>query len=180
MEGQREGRPEGEAPPTGTGARLSIPNLSPELVALAQGGSGVAIAAGDPDGLPIVGLGVGCRVGPGDVFRILLGQRANLALLSAIEAGRPVAVTFTATRDHTSFQIKASRARLCAACSDDLPEMDRQNALFQDGLVEIGYSRTQAAGYTVFDPVDLVALELAPEHVFTQTPGPGAGAEMVR
>lgn len=180
MEGQRDGRPDGAEDPAGGAPPTAHPDLSPQLVALAQGGSGVAIASSGADGAPIVGLGVGCRLGPDGHFRVLLGRRGNASLLSAIEQGRPVAVTFTATRDHTSFQVKASRARLSESCSDDLPEMGRQNALFQDGLVEIGYSRTQAAGYCAYDPADLVAMEVAPERVFTQTPGPGAGTELVR
>ncbi|SNT27138.1 hypothetical protein [Tropicimonas sediminicola] len=159
---------------------ISHAQLPGDLVALAQGGCGVSIASGDDNGAPVVGLGVGCRIMPGSVVRVLLGQAANAAVLLAVELQRPVAVTFTATRDHSSFQVKASHARICPACSDDLPEMDRQSVLFQDGLVEIGYSRVQAAGYCAYDPADLVALELTPERVFTQTPGPGAGAELPR
>ncbi|RYH06153.1 hypothetical protein [Tropicimonas sp. IMCC6043] len=154
--------------------------MSPDLIALAQGGSGVAVASSDNRGAPILGLAVGCRVKPDGSLRVLLGRRPNEALIAALERDRAVAVTVTATRDHTSFQVKASRARLCAACSDDLPEMDRQISLFRDGLVEIGYSPRQAAGYSVYDPDDLVAVELVPERVFTQTPGPGAGTELPR
>ena len=128
----------------------------------------------------ILGLGVGCRISAAGVFRILLGETANPALLSALADGRPVAVTFTATRNHDSFQVKAARAELRPASPDDLPEMDRQNALFRDGLVEIGYSPVQAAGYCVWQSDDLVAIELVPERVFTQSPGPGAGTEIAR
>ncbi|MCV2866639.1 hypothetical protein [Defluviimonas sp. WL0075] len=156
----------------------AIAGLPRELIALAQGGSGVAIAACGNDGRPVLGLGVGCRVIGEHRFRVILGRRANEVLLSALKDGNMVAVTFTATRDHTSFQVKSSVASLRDCCSDDFPEVDRQNALFQDGLVEIGYSRRQAAGYSSYDHDDLVALEFVPEQVFTQTPGPGAGAEI--
>ncbi|WP_353471436.1 hypothetical protein PVT71_08915 [Salipiger sp. H15] len=152
--------------------------LPPALRALAQGGCGVSVASCGPGGLPLLGLGVGCRIGAEGRVRVLLPQGPNHALLEALAGGAPVAVTFTATRDHSSFQIKARGVRLSPACSDDLPEMDRQNALFEDGLVEIGYSRRQAAGYCAHQKADLVALELSPERVFTQTPGPGAGTEL--
>ncbi|MFD0982701.1 hypothetical protein [Tropicimonas aquimaris] len=161
-------------------ASMTPLQLPAELVALAQGGCGVTVASSDDVGAPVVGFGVGIRIMPEGVVRVLLGQAANLAVLRSVQLRRAVAVTFTATRDHTSFQVKASHARICPACSDDIPEMDRQNALFQDGLVEIGYARVQAAGYCAYDPADLVALELTPERVFTQTPGPGAGAELPR
>ncbi|MCA0939607.1 hypothetical protein LCM08_00310 [Salipiger pacificus] len=152
--------------------------LPPDLRALAQSGCGVAVASCGPGGTPLLGLGAGCRIGVGGRVRVLLPRAPNLALLTALEGGAAVAVTFTATRDHCSFQIKARRARLCPACSDDLPEIDRQMALFQDGLVEIGYSRLQATGYCAHQRADLMALELIPERVFTQTPGPGAGTEL--
>lgn len=167
-----------EGGPAGAGPSPSAPTLPAELRVLAQGGCGVAVASCGAGGAPVLGLGVGCRLGRDGIVRILLPRKPNAALLDALDRGAPVAVTFTATRDHSSFQIKAATARLCPACSDDLPEMDRQTALFQDGLVEIGYSRVQAEGYSAHDPEDLVALELRPERVFTQTPGPGAGTEL--
>lgn len=152
--------------------------LPPDLRALAQSGCGVAVASCGAGGTPLIGLGAGCRIGAEGRVRLLMPRGPNRALLAALEAGAPVAVTFTATRDHSSFQIKARAARLCPACSDDLPEMDRQMVLFQDGLVEIGYSRLQATGYCTHQKDDLVAIELSPERVFTQTPGPGAGTEL--
>ncbi len=154
--------------------------MTPDLIALAQGGSGVALASCDDRGNPILGFGVGCRVRPDGTLRVLLGKTPNEAILVALERERGLAVTVTATRDHTSFQVKASRARIGPACSDDLPELDRQISLFRDGLVEIGYTPRQAAGYLAYDPEDLVAVELLPERVFTQTPGPGAGTELTR
>ncbi|WP_194138017.1 hypothetical protein [Salipiger mangrovisoli] len=153
-------------------------NLPPDLRALARSGCGVAVGSCGPDGTPLLGLGGGCRIDAAGRVRVLLPRGPNLALLAALEGGAPIAVTFTATRDHSSFQTKAQVAQICRVCSDDLPEMDRQMALFQDGLVEIGYSRLQASGYCAHQRTDLVALEFFPEHVFIQTPGPGAGTEL--
>lgn len=89
-----------------------------------------------------------------------------------------MAVTLTATRDHTSFQVKGSAARLGPMGNDDLPEIDRQQALFRDGLSELGYSAAQGAGYSVYETSNLISIEFAPEQVFRQTPGPGAGQEI--
>ncbi len=47
--------------------------------------------------------------------------------------------------------------------------------------MEIGFSPDlAAAGFASYDRDRLIALELAPRRVFTQTPGPGAGAELLR
>jgi len=157
-----------------------VPALAPAIVALAQSGCGIALASCGPDGAPVLGLGVACRVRPGGVFRILVDQCCNADVIAALAAGRPLAVTLTATRDHTSFQVKAPEARIGTMCSDDLPEIDRQQGLFKDGLVELGYSEAQGAGYSVYETANLVSVEFVPQHVFIQTPGPGAGQEITR
>ncbi|MBF9034777.1 hypothetical protein HKCCE2091_11050 [Rhodobacterales bacterium HKCCE2091] len=149
-------------------------------MAFVQSGCGVGLASAATDGTAVVGVGLGCRVRPGGVFRILVVRAPNSAFLDAVRRGAPVAVTFTATRNHESYQVKADRAELCDAASDDQPEIDRQQLLFRDGMVEIGYSPAQAEGYAPCDPNDLVAVEFVPARVFTQTPGPGAGAEVTR
>lgn len=154
--------------------------LTPDLVALAQSGVSVTLASRDADGHPIVGMGVGCRVRPDGTLRILLGRAPNAGLLASLAAGGPIAATFTGAPDHRAFQVKARAAAIVAALSDDRPEIDRQCAVLADGLVEIGFSRELANGYVAHDPDDIVAIEFQPERVFTQTPGPGAGAELTR
>lgn len=155
-------------------------SLAPELAALAQGGCGIAVAGVGPGSAPIVGLGLSCAIRGDGTIRIVMGAGANRALVAAMDQGSPVAVTFTATRDHSSFQVKARQARVVSSCSDDIPMTDRQNALFRDGLVELGFTPEQAAGYAAFDATDLIALELLPDRIFSQTPGPGAGREVGR
>ncbi len=154
--------------------------LTPDLVALAQSGVSVTLATCEAAGCPIVGLGVGCRIGPDGILRIFLCRAANATLLAAVAAGGPIAVTFTGAPDHRAFQVKAVSATVTEALSGDLPEIERQCAVLADGLVEIGFSRELAKGYVAHDPDDIVALELRPQKVFTQTPGPGAGAELTR
>ncbi|MBD3765661.1 MAG: hypothetical protein IE927_13300 [Rhodobacterales bacterium] len=129
--------------------------LTPDLVALAQSGVGITLAGRLADGRPVAGLGLGCRVLPCGTLRVPASGPAIAALVATRAAVRP-------------------------ALSDDLPEVDRQCAVLADGLVEIGFSRDLARGYVAHDPASLIALEFRPERVFTQTPGPGAGAELTR
>lgn len=154
--------------------------LTPDLVALAQNGATVLVAA-QGDGRPLVGFGVACRALPDGRLRMILNRSANARLLVALEAGSRVAATFTGSgQHHRAFQVKADRAAIGPARSDDLPEVERQVVLFCDGLIEIGFTRELAAGWLSLDRDDLVAVEVLPERVFTQTPGPGAGAELTR
>ncbi|MCX7888291.1 MAG: hypothetical protein N2422_01005 [Rhodobacteraceae bacterium] len=154
--------------------------LTPDLVAFAQRGVSVIMAAPGANGRPAPGIAVGCRIAQDGSMRILLGRAGNVALLEAVGAGAGLAVTFTAAPDHRSFQVKTSHAEIRPATSDDLPEMDRQTACFMDDLLELGFPPELARGYVAFDPADLIAIEFLPDRVFTQTPGPGAGAELKR
>jgi hypothetical protein len=154
--------------------------LTPDYLAFVQRGVSVTLATSGLNGRPAVGMGVGCRVRPDGRLRVLLSQTANVALLDALSAGRALAVTFTGAPDHRAFQVKALSAKVQPACSDDLPEMDRQCALFCDELIELGFPPDLARGFVAFDPGQLVAIEFIPDRIFTQTPGPGAGAELTR
>ena len=161
--------------------RITSPDiLTPDLAALAQSGVSVTLGARRMDGRPIWGTGVGCRILADGTVRIGLDRAANAALLQAMAASSALAATFTGAPDHRAFQIKARRVAIRDACSSDLPEFDRQCALLRDGLIEIGFAPDLAASFARFDPDSLAAVELRPERVFTQTPGPGAGAELDR
>ena len=111
-------------------------------------------------------MGIGCRVRPDGTLRIVLSPNANAELLDAVAEGRAVAVTFSAAPDHRAFQVKASQAKVCVIHDDDRPEMDRQCALFRDGLVAIGFPFELAAGIVGYDTDNLAAIELKPERVF--------------
>lgn len=154
--------------------------LTPDLVALAQSGVAIGVACRMADGRPIVGTGIGCRIDPDGTMRILLGRTANAGLVAALAQGSGIAATFTGAPDHRAFQVKAGQVELREALPEDLAEVDRQCAVLADGLVEIGFSRELASGYVAHDPDDLTVLAFRPERIFTQTPGPGAGAELRR
>lgn len=112
--------------------------------------------------------------------RVLMSQSANASLIEAVMNGSAVAATFSRPRDHRSIQLKASGASIRSMASDDLCEANRQTALLADDLVELGCRRIQAEAHAFCGTTDLVSLEFRPERLFTQTPGPGAGAELPR
>lgn len=154
--------------------------LPPHLVAFLQVGVSVTLGAQSADGRPIIGIGVACRVRSQELLDVLVSREANRPLLEAVAAGSALAATFSRARDHRSIQIKTSFASIHDIESGDPSEAARQSALLADDLMELGYSRLQAEAHAFCDAADLVALEFRPERVFTQTPGPGAGAEVRR
>jgi hypothetical protein len=154
--------------------------LPAHLVAFLQGGVAATLGARSPSGRPVLGGGVACRVEAMTEVRVLLSRGANAAFIAAVERGSAVAATFSRARDHRSIQLKAMHARIREAAPDDFIEAERQCALLADELVELGYTRLQADTYAHCGTSGLVSLEFRPERVFTQTPGPGAGAELPR
>ncbi|NKX44638.1 hypothetical protein [Roseicyclus persicicus] len=151
-----------------------------DLVAFVQGGVAPILGVRTPDGRPLVGSAVACRVREMRVLRVFVERRRHEALLGAVAAGSAIAATFSRARDHRSIQVKAPAAQLGDPSPDDLPEIARQCGLLLDELLELGYTRPQAIAYTAFDPDGLAVVEFIPERAFTQTPGPGAGAELRR
>ena len=152
--------------------------LTADLVALVQSGVTVSMGSQDARGWPLVGSGVGCRVLGGNRLRVLCKRSANQSLLNAVAAQAPLAVTFTAARDHRACQVKSRQIQILPSISDDIPEMDRQNGILHSELVALGIPPNVVRDFVAFDPADLVALEFFAEHLYSQTPGPGAGAEL--
>ncbi|AZQ68366.1 hypothetical protein EF888_15265 [Silicimonas algicola] len=154
--------------------------LPAHLVAFLQCGVSITLGARGRNGRPVVGAGVACRVSGMANVRVFLSRRTDAAVIDAVEAGSPIAATFSRARDHRSIQLKATRAVIRPTEPDDASEAARQCALLADDLVELGYARGQADVYAFLGAEDLVSLEFRPERIFTQTPGPGAGAELPR
>jgi hypothetical protein len=92
--------------------------------------------------------------------------------------GSALAVTFSRARDHRSIQLKSPGAFIRALQPGDLCEAARQCAILADEVTELGYTPDMARCFVAHDPHDLASVEMRPDRVFTQTPGPGAGAEM--
>ncbi|MGP1356796.1 hypothetical protein [Roseicyclus sp.] len=154
--------------------------LPAHIVAFLQCGVGITLGARRADGRPIIGGGVACRVRDRRTVRVLVSRATNAGFIAAVAGGSAVAATFSRARDHRSIQLKAARAAIGEIASDDTSEAARQSALLADDLVELGYARRQAEAYAYCGATDLVSLEFVPDRVFTQTPGPGAGAELPR
>jgi hypothetical protein len=49
----------------------------------------------------------------------------------------------------------------------------------RDELIGCAFDPLLSAAYVAYEPGEVVALELKPDRIFIQTPGPGAGSELV-
>jgi hypothetical protein len=152
--------------------------LTEELAEFCQSGVSVVIATSTADGMPIAGRAKACRITPDGRMRIYLPESLNTPLLAAFGRGAPIAVTFSAPRNHRSIQVKAANARPVALAEGDLEEVARQVQLFEDDLVFVNYAPRFSAHYTHYRPEEIVAIEFSPKDAFVQTPGPGAGEHL--
>jgi hypothetical protein len=152
--------------------------LTEELAEFCESGVSVVIAAATADGLPIAGRAKACRIMPSGTMRIFLPAPANTLLLAAIGQGSPVAVTFSAPRNHRSIQVKSRAVRRVELEEGDLDRVERQVRIFDDELVFVHYTPRFSAAYTAYRPEEIVAIELSPADAFVQTPGPGAGEQL--
>lgn len=149
-----------------------------ELAAFMQSGISVTLAVVTADLRPIAGFALACRVDEAGTVRVLLRKPANSALINVVAQGGPIAVTVSRPQDHRSIQIKAPAARIAAVRPDDLPEIARQTTGMRDQLIRCDYNPVLSAAYVAYEPGEVVALELKPDRIFVQTPGPGAGSEL--
>jgi hypothetical protein len=153
--------------------------LTQDFADFCQSGVSVVIAARAPDGKPIAGIAKACRITRDGRMRVFLAEPPNAALLSALEQRSPVAVTLSMPRDHRSIQIKALCAWRVDLEDNDLGEVARQVQAFAGELVFVNYTPRFAAAYTGYRPEEIVAIEFSPTAAFVQTPGPGAGEQLV-
>lgn len=154
--------------------------ISAELAAFMQSGISVTLAVVTADLQPIAGFALACRIDETGTVRVLLRKPANGALINVVSQGGPIAMTVSRPQDHRSIQIKAPTARIAAVRPDDLPEIARQTAGMRDQLIGGAFDPLLAAAYVSYEPSEVVALELKPDRIFVQTPGPGAGSELAR
>jgi hypothetical protein len=151
--------------------------LSKEIEAFCGSGVSVVLGGRGANGRAVVGRGFGARV-DGDKVRVTLERRANTLLLAALAAGSAIAVTLTLPSTHRSIQLKGAAARVDRATPEDLAATAANRAGFRAELAGFGYDQAFASTYTTYEAGDLVVAIFAPISVFTQTPGPDAGAEI--
>jgi hypothetical protein len=103
---------------------------------------------------------------------VFVPERAASRILSNLEDNGRIAIAASRPTDHRSCQLKGTfiEARPCLPAERD--EVARQADGFLCELETIGIPRTLTAAWTIWP---CVAVRLRVEHVYEQTPGPGAG-----
>jgi hypothetical protein len=161
-----------------TGPTLANGVLTTELAEFCVSGLSIVLASRARATQPVVGRGLACRIDAQGRVRIVLREQPNAAFLQCIQAGAPVAATFTLPSTHRSIQLKALRAEHVPLAPADGPAAMQQTRAFAEELVFSGYPEPFAAAYVRFEPHELCAFEFLPVGAYVQTPGPSAGSAL--
>jgi predicted pyridoxine 5'-phosphate oxidase superfamily flavin-nucleotide-binding protein len=140
--------------------------------------SGVAILVGTRDArlFPECTRGIGARVeAGGEELTIFLPDAIAARTLANLEENGRVAVGFSRSQDHRSFQVKGHVVALAPARDSDRADVERYRCAWAAELAAVGLPPRITLRMAHW-PAHAVRLRI--ESVFVQTPGPGAGAPL--
>jgi hypothetical protein len=145
-----------------------------ERATFLESGCALIVGSASPDGEPNVGRAWGITIlpEPGQV-RVLLDVEDDATVRNAT-AGGGVAVTGASIMTLRSVQLKGRALGVEDATAADVGRAERYCEAFYGDLYET--DRVERSLFDRLVPSGYVACTLAVEHVFDQTPGPGAGA----
>jgi pyridoxamine 5'-phosphate oxidase-like protein len=115
------------------------------------------------------------------------GQRVSLCVplatsrktLDNLEANGQIAVTFSLPTNYQTVQLKGRHATAAEPDRADLAAVERHREAFAAVNESLGQSRVEAFWLAEIETsAALVKIVFAPEQVFDQTPGPGAGRSL--
>lgn len=137
--------------------------------------SGVSILVGTRDAAlcPASVRGVGARVLPNqNAVTVYLPEATSRKAVANLRQNGEIAVAFSRPIDNLAIQLKGSCSRVCVAGEDERAFPERYAVAFAEMTCAVGMPRGLMKRMTVW-PAWAATFEV--RHVFSQTPGPGAG-----
>lgn len=101
--------------------------------------------------------------------------------LDNLEANGEIAVTFSLPTNYRTFQLKGRHASASEPDDTDLAVVERHRNAFAEANEPLGQPRQRIEafwGCEIETSAVLVKILFAPEQIFDQTPGPGAGRSL--
>lgn len=149
------------------------PPLSEELAELIASGVDVYVATRDAEYTPESMLAMGVKIhGDGCAITVYLPEATSAPTLANLKSNGQIAICLTRPRDHRSVQLKGSVKHVRASEAADRELQSVFRAALVEQFAGVGIPRS-ASRRLVWWPS--VAVEVAVNAVFQQTPGPRAG-----
>jgi hypothetical protein len=147
------------------------------IESLCDVGVAIIVATTDEAGVPAITRGWGPRLDPTS-GRLVLGVTAATGSRTAnrLGVGRPISVTLSEMPTYATVQIKGEVEVVRPQTADELELAELHVGRFVEAAVRLGI----AAGAERLFLGDLVTVEVAPQHVYEQTPGATAGDLLTR
>ncbi len=148
--------------------------IAPDLAAFLEGGVAIHIATRndklEPSGARVAAVTVDAD---GTHVTAYLPKIAAGPIVADLESSRQAALVFARPSDDRACQIKGIFVEARAASARERKLVDRQWDAFLTELAQIGIPRQVAEGWKTWPSM---AIRVRVTALFSQTPGPGAGA----
>ncbi|MFZ3082481.1 hypothetical protein [Rhodoferax ferrireducens] len=153
--------------------------LSPDLIAMVDGGVSAIVSSCDAALRPSIMRAVGSAITPdGQSISVYLSRRQSRQLLQDVAANGHIAVVFSQPNSHRTLQVKAISARTRSALPADQPVLQRYLLAMQEEVSRVGFDPAFTQAMLAYQLDDLVVISFEPTQAFDQTPGPKAGAAL--
>ncbi len=157
-------------------------SIGDELKTFLEGPVSVLVGTRDSRLIPEITRAWGPRVSE-DRRRISLcvPVATSCKTLDNLEANGEIAVTFSLPTNYRTFQLKGRHVAAAEPDSTDLAAVERHRDAFAVANERLGQPRRQVEAFwrgEIETSAALVKILFAPEQVFDQSPGPGAGKKL--
>lgn len=148
--------------------------------AFMQSGLSLVVASRNAQNRPSSALVLACRVrDKGKLINIIVRPSQCPDLLRDVREYGVIAFGCSQIDTHRSLQIKSRQARVGIVDADDIGAIVAQTSAFIENVVSFDHiPEAVMRSYTHFELHDLAVISFVPEEIFTQTPGPNAGARL--
>jgi hypothetical protein len=133
----------------------------------------IVVATRDDDLRPLLGRGWGASLSGTSLLRLCVDAPEGSPFRAALAERREIAVTFARPSTYRSLQVKGSVSAVGEPTAGQLTLVDRHAAAFSADAEHIGVAPRMIV--RMLDRPSLVAVTLAIEEVYDQTPGAAAG-----
>jgi hypothetical protein len=154
-------------------------HLSAAQIAFIESGVVIVIASSAASLLSSLTFALGCRVAvDGHRLTVFVAPSKATELLGLIRQSEAVAVVFCQACSHLTLQIKGDQAVIRSLDPADHEALPLYLADFVCELQRVGEDEAFVRTVMAHEPEDIVAIDFRPTAIFTQTPGPQAGAKI--
>lgn len=150
-----------------------MPTYTDEDAAFLHGPLSIMVASRDRGRVPSLTRAFAIQCAPDrEHVSLWLPEALSTRVLQELEPGSPIAVVANRTATHFTLQLKGRVTRVRPMLAEEGPYLQASFRAFVNELISVGHSSSLGAvGLTG----TFVVVELRVEHLYEQTPGPGAG-----